>query len=1373
MSSRVSNRIVNIAEPPKNQKPFLKLKDLACPTCKEFIYSANHDECILKYLSKIPIGQKFSPNKSSKVYLKTTPLRSGLTWKPTSRIFTQVGLKWIPIRKSVETCYNTNDSATPLGKKTHNPNTTICANSSSLSADIMADVNAPIEQAPAVAPPTHTDEQIFPRIRWVPIGKSNCYLDAEKSQSNPIYKIAMDILKHTNFFRAFTASSTIPAIYIQQFWDTICYDRTDGGYKCQLDEQWFNLTKDTLRDALRITLVTKNKAFSSPPTQDTLINFVNDLGYPKEVKHLSNVVTNDMFQPWRELTIIINLCLMGKTSGFERPRALVLQILWGVINLAHIDYAERMWEEFTQSIHTFTEDKKNLAQHTQGKKKATLIVIPSVRFTKLIIFHLQRKHKFHPRPESPLHLPTEEPILGYLKFSAKGTKREVFGMPIPNELITDDIRGADYYGAYLQKVAKHQRYLAGEEVSDPDSPAPKPAKSTKPKITKQAKPVAPKAATKKPQPAPTKPKEKKRKQAKETTEATPPAKRAKAGKVVKKRTLKSSQQLVDEFVDEGIPLTEPGFGDLEADTQRAIEESLKDAHGAHRGPLPPVVFRETDTGKFQPLPEVEGKGKEKVGAEQAARVLLNLQTPKKKSPTEQYIFQRRTSAPTEPSGHDESSSLYAELGLTESDTESDEEVPPVVKSGAPDEGQAGPNPGIQDEGQAGPNPGNDTVSQTLSTPGVHAGPNLEHTDAEATDATSQPQPGQMDEEFTATAYPNIQENLKLTVDDPVIPEEPASSTGTLSSLQHLAKDFSFGDQFFNDKPPEANNEKATADTEAESMVSVTIHQDTSAIPPMTSPVIDLVSVPDSPTVHRPLPTTTTATATTTTIMTTIPLPPQPQQTVHVGESRYSQLSEQKSVDEIVKDAVDWAMLLPLRERFRDLPEADMKEILHNRMWESKSYQTHEDHMTLYEALEKSMARDNRDQLLSDLAEARKKKKKRQGSPKTPSGSPPHPPPPPPPPAGPSGTSGASGASGSSQSPPPPPPPSNTQGGQSTSTDAPSSSKTAALAEYTAWTMTDTRIKPSISPIPEELHMGDDTTADEQAYSSSGEDVGRDHIPTVNLRQSWWKPITEDRPATPEPAWSIPSSDLTVPTNNWASALKSTYTPPPENSLLAQIGDMATFMDWYCKKQGISELTQKDLEGPAYEIVKVFHPDVVHLQFQMEECHKLLTDQVDDAILRYNVSNPLPLGGDPGHVTIQPDFFFNKDLEYLRYGRKIGRPALSISKMKAAYYPDVGLEQMVPDQMWIEEECKYDVAAEWAVRTHMHILSVVRIEVFPMYGYNYMKKIVLRRADLKEYVIAKRDFKYLYPSDFEDLYLLNLQGHLKPSSPRLKRFSVLL
>nr|GEW49057.1 hypothetical protein [Tanacetum cinerariifolium] len=154
-----------------------------------------------------------------------------------------------------------------------------------------------------------------------------------------------------------------------------------------------------------------------------------------------------------------------------------------------------------------------------------------------------------------------------------------------------------------------------------------------------------------------------------------------------------------------------------------------------------------------------------------------------------------------------------------------------------------------------------------------------------------------------------------------------------------------------------------------------------------------------------------------------------------------------------------------------------------------------------------------------------------------------------------------------------------------------------------------------------------------------------------------------------------------------------------------------FMDWFCKRRGITELKLQDLEGPAFEIVKVFHPDVIYVQYQMEECHKLLTDCVDDSIQRHNVSKPLPMGGPPG-------------------------------QMKAAYYPDVGLEQMVPDQIWIEEECKYDIAAI--------------IEVFSMYGYDYIKKIVLRRADLNEHVIAERDFKYLYPSDFEDLYMLNLQ-----------------
>ncbi|GJU41755.1 hypothetical protein Tco_1194712 [Tanacetum coccineum] len=691
----------------------------------------------------------------------------------------------------------------------------------------------------------------------------------------------------------------------------------------------------------------------------------------------------------------------------------------------------------------------------------------------------------------------------------------------------------------------------------------------------------------KPTPATTEPSKKdqskKRKLVKESSEAPSPAKRPKAGKVIKKRTQKSSLQLVDEFVDEGVPVNEPRFGDEEADMQKAVEESLKDVHAAHQGPLPPVVIREPESGKFQPLPEVQGKGKEKVGEEQAAQVLLNLQTPMKKSPADQFIFQRRTPAPTEPSGHEESSSLYAELGLTDSETESDDDVSPEINPEAQDEGQAGPNPGKQVKGQAGSNPGDAADSQPQPSHVVHAGPNLEHMDFEATNASTQQNPEQMDEGFIATAYPKVQENLKLTVEEQVILEEPASSTGTLSSLQHLAKDFSFGDQFFNDKPSDVENEKTTTKTEAESMVSVIIHQDTSAIPPMTSPVIDLISRPDSPNEHRPLPAIATATATTTSI-TTLPLPPQPQQSTtdsilikrigeleqHMADLVQANLALEermdkhgfglyksenldiphqvsKAVDEIVTDAIDWAIQAPLQDRFSDLQKADMKEILHPRMWETNSYQSYEDHKKHTKLWRNSMDPTHCSTLQVHY-----------------------------------GTSGG-----------------------------PLKLLDISIAPPTTPFHPTTELKPSVSLILKDPHMDADLAPDEQA-----------------------------------------------------SALASTYAPPPENSLLAQTGDMAIFMDRLCKKQGITKLTQKDLEGHAFEIVKVFHLNVIHLQYQMEEFHQPLIDKVNDAIIRY--------------------------------GSKGGRPALLISKMKATCYPDVGLKQMVPDQMWIEEECKYDIDVMYGI-----------------------------------------------------------------------------
>nr|GEU80652.1 hypothetical protein [Tanacetum cinerariifolium] len=778
----------------------------------------------------------------------------------------------------------------------------------------------------------------------------------------------------------------------------------------------------------------------------------------------------------------------------------------------------------------------------------------------------------------------------------------------------------------------------------------------------------------------------------------------------------------------------------DAELQKVLEESMKTAYAdAPRGPLPPVIIREPESRKYQSLPEVPGKGKAKVTKEHVAHDLLSLQKPKKKSHSDQYIFQRRVSKPTGSSGHDESP--YVMLGQSESEEES-EKVVLWATAGGKDKDQAGPDPGAQAEGksgsdagaqnegqdginpdetskvQAGPDPGNAGAAvQSIPSPVVHAGSDREHMDLDVADVSPQPSTEQLDEGFTATAYP---------------------------------RDISFGDLFFSDKPSDADK---NAETKVKSMVNVLIQQALSSISLMTSPIIDLTSRPKSPKVHQQFKATTTDTTTTKTTTktktktttTTLP-PPQAQQQstaeammikrigelehimsnlIKVNKDMEERLEKhgarlytleqlnipqqvRKAISEVVTDVVDWAMQAPLRNRFRDLPEADMKEILHQRMWEIESYKTHEDHAQLFEALEKSMNRDHSKELSQDLAKACKKKKKSRESPKTSPGSPPNHPPPPPLPAGPLGASGAPGASGSSQVPPPPPPPSSTnQESPSKGSAAPSSSKIASSTEYQAWTTIDIRLMPSISLTPTDLEIDKDMAPDEQAQSSDDEDIGSAHILTT--------------------------------------------------------GDIATFMDWFCKRRGITELKPQDLEGPAFKIVKVFHPDVIHLQYQMEECHKLLTDSVDDPILRHNFSKPLPLGGPPGQVTIQSDFFFNKDLEYLRYGSKGRRPAMSISNMKVAEYPNAGLEQMVPDQFWIEEECKYNIAAmygifHWwfqrqrfyidrhtsegdrsAVRTHMRILSVVRIKVFSMYRYDYMKKIVLRRADLNEHVIAERDF----------------------------------
>ncbi|GKB51580.1 hypothetical protein Tco_0902333 [Tanacetum coccineum] len=786
------------------------------------------------------------------------------------------------------------------------------------------------------------------------------------------------------------------------------------------------------------------------------------------------MAVNNLYQPWRAILSMINQCLTSKTSRHDRPRYPVLQMLWGIITSTNVDYAELMWEEFIQAIQTFLTDKANLGSPTKKGRKDKPHVILYCRFTKLIIYKAD----------------------------------EVFGMPFPNEPISNNIRNAPYYNAYLEMITKHdQKVLVEKEGKRKTASAKQP--KPKPAIEKSSKPA----------PAP-KPKVTKEKPSKASTAKPPNPKPAKE-KSTKATPLQKAEPVVE----------------------------------ANR-----------------PLPVVEGKGKAIVTKEQAAQSLLALHTPKRRRTTDQFIFQRRTPGTEEastgpsPQPQDDTSAniITEELGedvdkqvnLEEKTAELDQDQA-VSDLGEIHKSRPPPEQVFMDEDQARPDPGESGV------------------------ALAGPDPKPMHDEFMANLYSKVQESLKFLADEHVILENPLSSTETLSSMNNLEDAYIIGDQFINDKSTKDELRKLNGEAEVVSMVTVPIYQASSSVPPLSTPVIDLS-------------------------------PPKPASST---TQKFSDLEQRnKNLDNTTQNIGSRVFTLELRDLPHKIDET-VKEAV-----QSGTYKSLPEHITLYEDLEASMARAQREEFLAEKDKSRKRCLDNQD--------------PPPPPIDldlSKKKQHDSGASGSSQPP------------------APQSS---------AWKKSDTKDTPSSSSKQQSGHHSEKSVEDipmlDTANISDSQDNDSAHLLKIKPRSEWLKPILEkDRPETLEP-------------------------------------------DWIRKKK----LSKTDLEGPTYKVAKTFYENNISLQLQMKECHRMLTNQVnlvnpEGHRLIPDVSKPLPLGGPPGQVTIQSQFFFNKDLEYLISGDKGRRSALSISKLKAAQYLDFGLEDLVPS-LWIKSECEYDISAAYGI-----------------------------------------------------------------------------
>ncbi|GJS73161.1 hypothetical protein Tco_0706002 [Tanacetum coccineum] len=243
------------------------------------------------------------------------------------------------------------------------------------------------------------------------------------------------------------------------------------------------------------------------------------------------------------------------------------------------------------------------------------------------------------RPDSAVHHTGDDYVLGNLKFVPKGESVEVFGMAIPDPLITEAIRQSSYYPTYVKMVAENTKKTPqGSASVQPATQRATPKKQTTTTPVKQTKP------------------------------APPPSKKPSKRKLPQKvRKGKPAFQLVDEEDEaqqESIPQREDDDPDLElakklsletpqekgegegdnADLERAIKLSLDPAFLPQgRAPVGGVTIRDPVSETTPKLHEVVGKGKAVVTEDQVAHSLIDLS--KKKRTTDQFILARRDRSP--------------------------------------------------------------------------------------------------------------------------------------------------------------------------------------------------------------------------------------------------------------------------------------------------------------------------------------------------------------------------------------------------------------------------------------------------------------------------------------------------------------------------------------------------------------------------------------------------------------------------------------------------------------------------------------------------------------------------------------------------------
>nr|GEZ82943.1 hypothetical protein [Tanacetum cinerariifolium] len=224
---------------------------------------------------------------------------------------------------------------------------------------------------------------------------------------------------------------------------------------------------EAFREMLHISPMVLGQSFAELPFEEEILEFLWFLRHSAQIKTLTDVNINKLYQPWGSFAAVINKCLTGKSFAFDSLMLSQAQILWRLYHRRNVNYAFLIWEYFVYQVEHKNQNKSNEMYYP--------------RFTKVIIHHfIMKKPSIPRRNKVNWHYVRDDILFLAIKVVSRHQNTQQYGAILPIELTTEDIRNTkankEYYTCATREEAPKPKASArrkrGGSASSTTPPTP-------------------------------------------------------------------------------------------------------------------------------------------------------------------------------------------------------------------------------------------------------------------------------------------------------------------------------------------------------------------------------------------------------------------------------------------------------------------------------------------------------------------------------------------------------------------------------------------------------------------------------------------------------------------------------------------------------------------------------------------------------------------------------------------------------------------------------------------------------------------------------------------------------------------------------------